>query len=197
MKELLNRVAIFAVLSALATSCSRNVTGGNPTILLANSNGTARVFEVSVSEINQGITNSFDSLKYHEMLLIRVTNSDWDYLAPKWRPTNGYILYESRPIADIPLDTGVTAPYLATFSIEVQQIGLSAKTKVIVRTLQAEVIDGTEQGMHGGIANHTRKIAAVRKEEETILESLANYLDPGLKRLTNNPALANPTNLAH
>ncbi len=126
--------------------------------------------------MEQALTNVFELMKYHGMLFLKITNSDWDYLVPNWHPTNGYILYPSSPIASIPLDTGIIVPYFGIFYVDPQSSNDMKQTTVTVRTLRAEVIDGTETGVHGGVANHTRKIAPVRQEEENVLEAIAKEL---------------------
>ncbi len=72
----------------------------------------------------------------------------------------------------------VELPYRAYFYIGLTSTGTNA-TMVTVRTIQAEVIDGKEPGVHEGWAMHFRKIPPVRQEEENILEAITAELRRG------------------
>ena len=51
------------------------------------------------------------------------------------------------------------------------------RTKVTVRTISSEVIDGKEIfNVHGGTANHYRTVPPVRQEEENVLMAILEEL---------------------
>jgi hypothetical protein len=177
MKDRLSLACLVCILfGELLIGCTQNVVGGNPIIPLANTNGTSQVLDFTLPQVEKALTNAFALGKYYGMPFLEVTNSDWDYLAPNWHPRNGYILYEGDPIARIPLDTGITVPYRATFYITLQSQLEIKKTKITIRTMQAEVIDGQEQGVHGGQASHSRIITPVRQEEQAVIEAILKQL---------------------
>ena len=53
-----------ALFGMFVTSCTHDVAGGNPTIPLADPDGTTRVFNVTLDRLERAVTNAFDLLKY-------------------------------------------------------------------------------------------------------------------------------------
>jgi hypothetical protein len=162
------------ILSAVI-GCSRNVLGGNPALPLASSNGTVHVFALPEGSVTDAITNAFMT-GYRGMILRPAAEEA--YLVANWQPSNGYVLFPlTGPIGTVPLQghTNVVAPYTAYFYITTLPTS-SSNTKVLVRTLLADVTDGKEIGVHGGWANHRRPVPPVQVEEDNVLEALSNYL---------------------
>ena len=187
MKVVLSIVCVIAVVSELTSSCSRNMTDGNPNLPLSNSNGVAQTFDVSPLVALTAITNAFSDNRYRGMRLEDAR--DAAYLVPGWHPKDGFVLspflglnYDKNPLAsnggaitNIPLGSGKVTPYFPYFYITISQLE-SNKINVSVRTVLAQIIDGRETGVHGGWANHYRSVPPVRQEEENILTVISNQL---------------------
>ncbi len=188
MNHFLKILIVGSVITGAITSCSRNVTGGNPNLPLSNSNGVAHIFDVSQFAALAAITNAFSDNRYRGMLLEDARNAA--YLVPDWHPKDGFVLspflglnYDKNPLAsnggaitNIPLDSGKVVPYFPYFYITISQLG-SNKVNVDVRTVLAQVIDGRETGVHGGWANHYRNVLSVRQEEENVLIVISNQMN--------------------
>ena len=104
--------------------------------------------------------------------------SDFD-LVPGWHSTNGFVLYtfhESFTKVPMRRSGGKSLPYIAYFHIDLTPLATN-QTKVTVRTILSEVIDGRETlNLHGGEANHYRKVPPVRQEEERVVTAIAEAL---------------------
>ena len=163
-------------LSAVA-GCS--TLGDNPSLPLADKKGTARFFVSNEAETIAAITNAFANYRYRGMSLYDAIGQD--YLALDWHPTNGFVLEPvvivSGSITNIAVGTLIKRrlPYIAYFHIVAVPNDTNGTT-VTVRTVLAEVIDGREPGIHGGWANHHRKVPPIRQEEENVLAAIAKEL---------------------
>lgn len=73
---------------------------------------------------------------------------------------------------------GPRVPYAACFHITTVSAGTN-QTKVVVRTIVSEVVDGKEPGVHAQWAFHYRKVPPVRQEEENVIAALSGKLIPG------------------
>jgi len=169
------RVFVLAVGLILGNGCARGVHGGDPALPLSNTNGTAQTFPVSEKAALDVISNSLTA-GYRGMLLSPA--ADEAYLVSNWHPTNGFVLFPLMgPIADIPLIGRPTkvVPYRPYFYIVTSAVDVS-HTKVVVRTILANVIDGKEFGIHGGWANHERDVPPVQAEEDNLLEAISNAI---------------------
>jgi len=168
-------IAICSTAVVIAMGCSHDVVGGNPKLPLSDSNGTSQVFKVSERETIVAISNAFGAQQYRRMQLYQA--SEEAYLIPGWHPTNGFILFPlgnvGGSITNVPLDRPgePQVPYVASFYIVTSSLE-PKQTKVTVRTIVSEVIDGKELGIHGGEANHHRKVAPVRQEEQNVLSAI-------------------------
>ena len=125
------------------------------------------------------ITNAFDEFRYRGMNFDEALGRD--YLLAGWHPTNGFILMPFSADGSI---TNVSigrnnkrwVPYVAYFHI-VPESTATNETRVTVRTILSQVIDGTELfNVHGGIANHYRRVPPVRQEEENVLSVIEQKL---------------------
>lgn len=125
--------------------------------------GTVRAFNASEIEVTSAITNAFKSGHYNDMLLGPAVGSG--ELARGWHPTNGFVLFP-----------GTGTRYYAYFHIVVFPTSTNL-TKVVVRTIEADVVNGKEPGLHGGLALHFSKTQPIPKEEENVLSAIAQELD--------------------
>jgi hypothetical protein len=145
---------------------------------IADQNGTERVFPANQDEIVDAITNAFADSRYRQMILEPA--SDVPGLVPGFKEKTGFVLESmsaTGSITNIPLTSPGTTPvpYVAYFYIRTTQLGTN-KSGVTVRTIRSEVIDGQEPGVHGGWANHYRKVPPVRQEEENVLAMITSAL---------------------
>jgi hypothetical protein len=140
----------------LIVSCASAGNATGPTL------GSVRAFEANEAEVDSAITNAFASGRYRDMMLSEAAGHD--YLAHGWHPTNGYLL-----------QPGTGSLYQGYFHIVVTPVTTN-QTKVIVRTIKAEAVDGKEPGLHGGWAFHFREIHPVPQEETNILVAIAAQL---------------------
>ena len=97
------------------------------------------------------------------MLLGQAVGSD--YLAKGWHPTNGFLLLP-----------GIFSSYHAFFHVVVVPLAAN-QTKVLVRTVCAQAVDGKEPGVHGGWAFHFKEITPDPVEEQNVLAAIANELN--------------------
>ena len=104
-----------------------------------------------------------------------------DYSDTDFHPTSGFILEPfsvSGAISKIPV-IGILGkrdlPYVAHFHILAKPLSTD-ETEVTVRTIVANVIDGSEPGVHVRWANHYRKVAPVRQEEVNVLSAISEQL---------------------
>ncbi len=177
MNTLRTVITLSVALIGLTTGCGpRNVAGGDPILPLADAKGSARIFEATEAQTTSAITNAFGDNRYRGMALNPA--SGYTFPVKDWNPTNGHVL---RPlmvstITNVLLSSGLSAPYSPFFHIRITPENTN-QTKVIVRTVSAEVIDGQEMGVHGGWASHTRKVTPVRQEEENVLNAIAEELN--------------------
>jgi hypothetical protein len=125
--------------------------------------GTVRIFEASEVDVNSAITNAFGSNRYNDMLLGQAIGHD--FLARSWHPTNGFLL-----------QPGTFSSYHGYLFIGATLIA-SNQTKVVVRTIVAEAINGKEPGIHGGWAFHFQKIPPNLQEETNVLTEIFRYLN--------------------
>jgi len=168
----------------LAFGCSRGVIGGKPTAPLSDSKGTSSNYVASEEQVLVAITNSFPTPHW---VLDRAAESA--YLVPGWHATNGLVLFSiDQTITNIQLNdpAGTWVPYVAYFHIELQPAG-SGITRVTVRTIKSDVIDGKEPGIHGGWADHHRAVPPVRQEEENILRRICDQLNRKGPRISIDP----------
>ena len=147
--------------------CTRGVVGGNPTLAAAGSTET---------EVGAAITNAFDGLGYHDMLLVPIDPTIPFTVPPSKVVTNGFELLHGLQVAStVPLENGKSLPYDADFYITVGP-GPSNRTTVTVRTIHATLRDGQEQGIHGGWAIHQRAVTPVQREEDNVLTAISDQL---------------------
>lgn len=184
MKQYYVAIAVVGALAALAASCTRNVSGGNPNLTLSNTNGVAAAFDLSESSVKAAITNAFSGHRYRGMLL----ENSQDY--PGWHLKDGYVLspflgpnWEKNAfpsvggaITNVSLTSGKSVPYSPFFCITVTPTA-SNRITVTVRTFLAQVDDGQETGIHGGWANHSREVLPVRQEEQNVVDTIAHQLN--------------------
>ena len=150
---------------------------GKPQLPLSGKSGTAHFFTANEFEVIAAITNTFPDLRYRQMFLKQADDFD---LIQGWHSTNGFVLepFGVPPsITNVPLDHvgNRKVPYVAYFHFEISPLGTS-RTKVTVRTISSGVIDGKEISVHGGWANHYRKVPPIRQEEENLLLAIAEEL---------------------
>ena len=171
-------IVIGAAVVLYATGCATGVIGGKPSLASSDKNGTSFVAMATEGQTIEAITNAFSEFVYREMALYKA--SDEAYLVPGWHPTNGFVLSPLSVlgnIANVPLDRNGKnwVPYVAYFYIVATPMATN-QTTVTVRTIIAEVIDGTEFGWHGGTALHHRKVPPIRREEENVLARIETEL---------------------
>jgi hypothetical protein len=182
-------LAPLAIGLALAAGCA--IFGGQPTLARAGKTGTSRVFPASAAETTAAITNAFANHRYRGMSLYNAAGQD--YLVPGWHPSNGFALEPALSvdgsITNLPAGMLMkkSVPYVAYFHIVTTPLGTDA-TSVTVRTILAEVIDGKEPGVHGGWANHYRKVHPMRQEEENVLAAVAEQLSTQTKTISPTPS---------
>ena len=172
-----NKIAVMATFVGLAVGCACAAIGGKPALPPSDKSGTARIFDASEAETIAAITNAFADLRYRGMKLDNAVGRQ--YLAPRWHPTNGFVLFPlmASSITNVPLGRvdGPRVPYAACFHIITVPAGTNL-TKVVVRTIVSEVIDGKEPGVHAQWAFHYRKVPPVRQEEENVIAALSGKL---------------------
>src|ERR1051325_7316762 len=84
------------LVAGVAAGRTRSMHGGDPALHLADTNGTAQVFQASESAVLFAISNAFDTgddnpMGYRGMHLYPATEQS--YLVPNWHPTNGFVLF--------------------------------------------------------------------------------------------------------
>lgn len=172
----MSRCSIIGVLilsaPVIITGCATGVMGGKPQLPLSDRNGTTRIFAAPESQVISAITNAFANFSYRGMVL----REDEDLVNQQVGSTKRHFLLWAKhePVAKVPLDKAWTkwVPYIADFRITVAASSHDL-TCVVVQTVLAEVIDGKETfNLHGGTANHYRKVPAVREEEKNILVAI-------------------------
>jgi hypothetical protein len=160
-------------------SCTQGVVGGNPCLPLSDKNGSTRTLTAPEAEVELAAAGAFANARYRDMDLESSANETG--VVPGWKETNGYVLIWLGPsagITNVPLDRAgkISVPYVAYFHIDFSPVTTNV-TKVTVRTIRSEVIDGTEVlNIHGGNAFHFRKVPPVRQEEESVLAAIAEQL---------------------
>jgi hypothetical protein len=169
--------AVISIAFALICGCASGVTGGKPQLELSNKSGTIRAFATNEPRVIECITNALGDFRYRGMQLCEA--SEASSLLPNSSLENGFVLRTiHEPIARVPLDKNGNqwVPYIAYFHISVVPVS-NDLTRVTVRTILSEVIDGKEPfNFHGGTANHYRKVPAVREEEENVLDAIGARL---------------------
>ena len=151
MKRCVISVGLCAILGVTA-GCAN----AGPTI------GTVRVFSAPEAEVYSAITNAFGQGNYNDMVLSTAVGND--FLAHGWHPTNGFVLFP-----------GTGSSYYAYFYLLPTAIRTN-QTKVLVQTLESDVIAGKEPGVHGGSAFHFRKAKPDPHEETNVLDAIAAHL---------------------
>ena len=175
------QIAVSSALAGFALGCVTDVTGGKPRLPLAENPGNERIFVANEIETSVAITSAFGNFRYRDTMLYEAAKSDWDYLVRGWHPTNGFVLAPllsaSGSITNISIDRAgkKRVPYVGYFHILVAPVTTN-RTIVTVRTVRSEVIDGREPSVHGGWANHYRKVPPIRQEEENVLLAIAEEL---------------------
>jgi len=128
------------------------------------------------SGANTAISNAFGLGQYRRMHLYEVKKSEWDYLVKDWHPTNGFILFPLiGPITNVAVKGLIgtkNLPYVPYFHITVWPVSTN-KSKVIIRTVLAKVVDGKELGIHTTWANHYRVVSPILQEETNVLKAIA------------------------
>ncbi len=162
------------------TGCVVGGAGGGPDLPPSSGSGTVRLFEATVDQTLTAITNAFSGHQYRNMILYPAASSGADFSSNRLaycftlEPT----LSVDGAITTIPVRgaRSTTLPYVAYFSICCAATG-NDHSKVTVRTTRSEVIDGKEPGLHGGWANHYRKVPPVQREEDNVLGAIGAALD--------------------
>ena len=181
MKDNRVLIAVGSAVVGFALGCVTDVTGGKPRLPLSEKTGNERIFVANEIETSVAITSAFENFRYRDMMLYEAAKSDWDYLVRGWHPTNGFVLAPllsaSGSITNIPIDPAGNkrVPYVGYFHILVAPVATN-RTMVSVRTVLSEVIDGRELSVHGGWANHYRKVPPIRQDEENVLLAIAEEL---------------------
>src|SRR2546422_9773819 len=85
-------VVLLIALAAFLIGCTRGVVGGNPTLATSGTSGTSRVLDGTEAEVRIAISNAFETLGYHDMLLVPVDPDVGATLARGWMVTNGFQL---------------------------------------------------------------------------------------------------------
>jgi len=171
-------VVTSAIVIGVVAGCTSALVGGRPQLPLSNKNGSSRIFAATSSQMVSAITNAFADLRYRQMFLIQAADFD---LVQGWHSTNGFVLEPvgvPASITNVPLDRlgKQRVPYVAYFHVEITVLDTD-QTKVTVRTISSEVIDGKEIfSVHGGTANHYRTVPPVRQEEENVLMAILEEL---------------------
>jgi len=158
MKTIMKAITLgeIVVLAAF-TGCSGVGDSVYPTV------GVNRIFAVNESEANLAITNSFRNGQYNDMLLGPAVGSG--ELVRGWHPTNGFVLFP-----------GTGTRYYAYFYIVTAPLATN-QTRVTVRTIEADVVDGKEPGVHGGWALHFKTIRPDQHEEENVMAAIDKELN--------------------
>jgi hypothetical protein len=163
-------LAISLPILIIASACNRDVAGGNPKMPLSNRSGTSRDFSASEAQVMRAITTAFSDFRYRSTFLEPAV--ECRYLVTGWHPTNGFVLFPlDGAISNVPLDSSgnKSVPYIPYFHIIVTSVK-SNETRLTVRTIRAEVIDGKELfNVHGGEALHHRKVPPVAQEETNVI----------------------------
>ena len=135
-----------------------------------------RTFRATSEEVLEAISNAFENLRYHNMMLAPSHGFD---LIPGWSFTNGFVLVPSvKPVAMVPTKSqhpAITAPYFCYFHIRIEPEATN-KTGVTVSTLMPRVVDGRTVGIHGGWADKYRDVPPVHQEEENVLGAIEEAL---------------------
>ena len=168
--------SVVGMLFVIAAGCG--IINCDPSLPLSDKNGTAKIFAANENEVTLAITNAFGSSKFRKMILEPAGERkvEWNQ---GWQLTNGFILFSFHdPVAYVPVLSVFgkrQLPYISYFHIAVTPQN-SNKTHIVVRTVFSEVIYGKEIGVHGGWANHYRKVAPVRREEDHVIEAISEQL---------------------
>ena len=181
MKDNWVLIVVGSVVVGFVSGCVTDLAGGKPRVPLSDKNGSERIFSANEIETAAAITNALGNFRYRDLMLYEAAKSDWAYIVRGWHPTNGFvlapILNASGSITNVPIDRAgkKRVPYVGYFHILVAPVATN-QTVVTVRTVLSEVIDGKEISVHGGWANHYRKVPPIRQEEQDVLLAIAEEL---------------------
>ena len=136
---------------------------------------SAQIFEATLPEVVSAVTNTFDSLRYHETLIIP---AHYDLHTRVWsveHVTNEWQLFTGTlPLATVPRGKKLV-PYFAQFDITASPISTN-RCKLVVITTSSWVHDGREIGIHGGWAAHAVDVDPVPQEETNLLKQIEAHL---------------------